>query len=51
MHTSTSHVGTAPVLLTDRRGPLLILTLNRPDARNAVDGELAAAIATSPLLA
>ncbi len=32
----------APSLLVERRGPLLIVTLNRPEARNAVDAATAA---------
>src|SRR5579875_2511779 len=30
----------APVVLRERRGPVEILTLNRPEARNAVNGEV-----------
>ncbi|MFG3529614.1 crotonase/enoyl-CoA hydratase family protein [Streptomyces sp. NPDC047917] len=33
---------TDPVLLVERRGPVAVLTLNRPAARNAVDSALAA---------
>jgi enoyl-CoA hydratase len=32
------------VLVRDRRGEILVLRLNRPDVRNALDGELMAAI-------
>ncbi|MGA0153962.1 MAG: enoyl-CoA hydratase [Ilumatobacteraceae bacterium] len=32
-----------PVILVERRGPVAIVTLNRPDARNALNAELAAA--------
>lgn len=35
----------ASVVLVERRPPLLIVTLNRPEARNAVDGPTAAALA------
>ena len=34
-----------PLVLSEVRGPLLIVTINRPDARNAVDGPTAAALA------
>lgn len=37
--------GLASVVLVERRPPLMIVTLNRPDARNAVDGPTAAALA------
>ena len=30
-----------PVILRDRRGQVEVLTLNRPEARNAVNGEVA----------
>jgi len=33
------------LVLLDRRPPLLVVTINRPDARNAVDGRTAAALA------
>lgn len=36
-------------VLIERRPPLLILTLNRPEARNAVDGATAAALAAALL--
>src|SRR5262245_36015910 len=29
-----------PAVLTDRRGRVLLITLNRPDARNAINGAL-----------
>jgi enoyl-CoA hydratase len=35
----------AQPLLTERRGPVLVLTLNRPEVRNAIDMPLAEAIA------
>lgn len=31
-------------VLTERRGPVFVVTINRPDARNAVDGPTAAAL-------
>lgn len=31
-------------VLTERRGPVFVVTINRPDARNAVDGPIAAAL-------
>ncbi len=34
-----------PLVLTETRGALLIVTINRPEARNAVDGPTAAALA------
>ena len=34
-----------PAVLTERRGNVLLITLNRPDARNAVNAALAAGIA------
>jgi len=34
-----------PVVLTEMRGAVLVITLNRPDVRNAVDSAVAAAIA------
>ncbi len=37
------------LVLTERRPPLLILTLNRPEARNAVDGPTARALAMALL--
>jgi 2-(1,2-epoxy-1,2-dihydrophenyl)acetyl-CoA isomerase len=39
----TSQTG-APPILAERTGPTLRITLNRPDARNALDPELAAAL-------
>ena len=36
-----------PLVLTEARGPLLIVTINRADARNAVDGPTASALATA----
>lgn len=32
------------VLLSERRGPVEVLTLNRPEARNAIDGDVAEAL-------
>lgn len=37
--------GDAPPILTERRGATLLVTLNRPDARNALDAASAAALA------
>jgi enoyl-CoA hydratase/carnithine racemase len=34
-----------PAVLTERRGDVLVVTLNRPDARNAVNGALAQGVA------
>jgi enoyl-CoA hydratase/carnithine racemase len=36
-----------PAVLTERRGPVLLVTLNRPQARNAVNGALAAGLAAA----
>lgn len=38
-----SHTSSSPVVLVERRGPVAIVTLNRPEARNALNAELAAA--------
>lgn len=38
---------TSPAVLVERRPPLLIVTINRPAARNAVDGPTAAALAAA----
>jgi crotonobetainyl-CoA hydratase len=35
---------TAPAALTERRGNVLIITLNRPEARNAVNGAVSTAV-------
>src|SRR5712692_5469919 len=35
----------APVVLTERRGEVLLITLNRPEVRNAVNAALAAGVA------
>jgi len=37
----------APVVVTERVGPVLVITLNRPAARNAVDWEVAQAVAAA----
>ncbi|RZK82379.1 MAG: enoyl-CoA hydratase, partial [Rhodococcus sp. (in: high G+C Gram-positive bacteria)] len=37
----------APVVVTERVGPVLVITLNRPAARNAVDREVAQAVAAA----
>ncbi len=39
------------VVLTERKGHLLIIRLNRPEARNAVNGELAQGVSTRGALA
>lgn len=36
-----------PTVLLDRRPPLLLVTINRPETRNAVDGPTAAALAAA----
>ena len=33
------------IVLTERRGPIFIVTINRPEVRNAIDGPTAAALA------
>ena len=38
---------TEPAVLTERRGHVLLVTLNRPDARNAVNGELTLGLGTA----
>ncbi|MDT5014905.1 MAG: crotonobetainyl-CoA hydratase, partial [Mycobacterium sp.] len=35
---------TAPAALTERRGNVLIITLNRPEARNAVNSAVSIAV-------
>ncbi|WP_260348125.1 enoyl-CoA hydratase-related protein [Alloyangia mangrovi] len=35
----------APHLLEERRGPVLLLTLNRPEVRNAISPEMACRLA------
>ncbi|MGH8996694.1 MAG: crotonase/enoyl-CoA hydratase family protein [Acidimicrobiales bacterium] len=39
-----SDAETAPVILRERRGPVEIITLNRPEARNAVNGAVTSAM-------
>jgi enoyl-CoA hydratase len=39
----TSSASGAPVVLTERHGPVAVVTLNRPEARNALNAELVAA--------
>jgi enoyl-CoA hydratase len=34
-----------PAILTERRGPICLVTINRPEVRNAIDGPTAAALA------
>jgi enoyl-CoA hydratase len=41
--TDTSPTAGDPVVLAERRGPVAVITLNRPDARNALNAELVAA--------
>jgi enoyl-CoA hydratase len=43
MSTAESAVGTEPVI-SERRGGVLLITLNRPEVRNAVNGALAAGV-------
>jgi hypothetical protein len=35
----------APTVLVDRRGPVTVLTLNRPEVRNCIDAETVARLA------
>jgi enoyl-CoA hydratase len=42
-----AEASTEPVVLTEPRGAVLVITLNRPAARNAIDHALAAAIAAA----
>lgn len=42
--TETAETATAPAALTERRGNILIITLNRPEARNAVNGAVSTAV-------
>lgn len=39
-----TETSTAPAALTERRGNVLIITLNRPEARNAVNGAVSTAV-------
>ncbi|MGE2715165.1 crotonase/enoyl-CoA hydratase family protein [Mycolicibacterium litorale] len=39
-----TETSTAPAALTERRGNILIITLNRPEARNAVNGAVSTAV-------
>lgn len=43
--------GPTPAVLSERRGPLLLLRLNRPEARNALNAELVSALHTEILAA
>ncbi|HEY2767970.1 MAG TPA: crotonase/enoyl-CoA hydratase family protein [Solirubrobacteraceae bacterium] len=43
--TSTTEEATAVAVLTERRGNVLLITLNRPEVRNAVNAALAAGVA------
>ena len=38
---------TAPAVLTEVRGPVLIITMNRPEAKNAANKELAEGVAAA----
>ena len=42
---SDTETATAPAVLTERRDNVLLITLNRPDARNAVNAALAQGVA------
>src|SRR3954468_3401023 len=42
---SETETATAPAVLTERRDNVLLITLNRPEARNAVNGDLAQGVA------
>ncbi|MFS0900422.1 crotonase/enoyl-CoA hydratase family protein [Mycolicibacterium litorale] len=42
--TETTETSQAPAALTERRGSILIITLNRPEARNAVNGAVSTAV-------
>src|SRR5437868_13589949 len=42
-----SETATAQAVLTERRDNVLLITLNRPDARNAVNGALAEGVAAA----
>ena len=44
---SEADAPTEPAVLTEDRGRVLVITLNRPDARNAVNGALAEGIAAA----
>ena len=45
LHPQMTPSGKATAVLTEARGPVWIITLNRPDVRNAVDGPTALALA------
>ena len=48
---SASPVNSEPAVLAERRGPVLLLRLNRPQVRNALNAELVAALHTGLLAA
>jgi enoyl-CoA hydratase len=45
MSTEETAVSTADAVITERRGSVLLITLNRPEVRNAVNAALAAGVA------
>jgi enoyl-CoA hydratase len=45
MSTEQAAVSTAEAVITERRGSVLLITLNRPEVRNAVNAALAAGVA------
>ena len=40
----TSETSAGPAALVERRGNVLVITLNRPEARNAVNGAVSTAV-------
>ena len=47
MSTEQAAVSTADAVITERRGNVLLITLNRPEVRNAVNAALAAGVASA----
>ncbi|MCW3068317.1 MAG: crotonase/enoyl-CoA hydratase family protein [Solirubrobacterales bacterium] len=47
MSTDQGAVSTAEAVITERRGSVLLITLNRPEVRNAVNAALAAGVAAA----